>query len=83
MTLEEMLRDEREEGEARGYAKGEARGEIKGHAACVLTFLEEKGNVPKELRERIGQENNLDVLQKWMKLSAKAESIRQFEEQMF
>ena len=78
MTLEEMLRDERKEGEARGYE----RGEINGRAAGVLTFLEEKGNVPKELRERISQEKNLDVLQKWLKLSAKAESIRQFEEQM-
>ena len=78
MTLEEMLRDERKEGEARGYE----RGEINGRAASVLTFLEEKGNVPKELRERISQEKSLDVLQKWLKLSAKAESIRQFEEQM-
>ena len=74
MTLEEMLRDERKEGEARGEARG--------RAASVLTFLEEKGNVPKELRERISQEKNLEVLQKWLKLSAKAESIRQFEEQM-
>ncbi len=78
MTLEEMLRDERQEGEARGYA----RGEINGHAACVLTFLEEKGSVPKELRERISQEKNLEVLQKWLKLAAKVDTIRQFEEQM-
>ena len=70
MTLEEMLRDERQEGEARG------------HAACVLTFLEEKGSVPQGLRDRIGQERNLDILRKWLKLSAKAETIRQFEDQM-
>ena len=70
MTLEEMLRDERKEGEARG------------RAASVLTFLEEKGNVPQGLRDRIGQERNLDILRKWLKLSAKAETIRQFEDQM-
>ena len=74
MTLEEMLRDERQE--------GEARGEVRGHATCVLTFLEEKGSVPKELRERISQEKNLEVLQKWLKLAAKVDTIRQFEEQM-
>lgn len=74
MTLEEMLRDERQEGEARGEARG--------HAACVLTFLEEKGSVPQGLRDRIGQERNLDILRKWLKLSAKAETIRQFEDQM-
>lgn len=66
MILEEMLRDERAEGRAEGKAES------------VLELLEEIGSVPEELRERILGSTDLQILNRWLKQAAKAESIEQF-----
>ena len=47
-----------------------------------IDLLEEYGPIPKELSDRINQENNLDTLKKWLKLSAKVSSIEEFVSQM-
>ena len=38
--------------------------------------------VPEELQERIMLEKNLDILRKWVKQAAKADSIEQFRQNM-
>ena len=70
MLFEELLKDERAEGRAEGRADS------------ILTLLEEKGEIPTDLREKITKEKNMDVLGNWIKLAAKAQSIEQFLNEM-
>lgn len=44
---------------------------------CILTLLEEYGEVPEELRERISEQDS-SVLKSWLKIAAKAGSIEKF-----
>ena len=53
-------------------------GKAEGKAEAVLELLEELGQIPPELRQRILSESDLPVLKKWIKEAAKAESVRQF-----
>ena len=70
MLLELMLQDERREGRAEGKAEE------------VISFLEDLGSVSEELKSRIMEEQNLDTLKRWLKLSARAASIEQFKNEM-
>lgn len=57
-----------------GYEKGKAEGK----AEDILELLEELGEVSEEARQNILSETNLEILKKWHKIAAKAESIEQF-----
>lgn len=70
MTLEQLIKDERKE------EKLETMQEV------ILELLGEKGEVSKELKERILVENNLGVLSAWHKLAAKSDSVEAFVERM-
>ena len=70
MTFQELLKDEREAGKAEGKAED------------LLIFLQELGNVPDDLKERIMAEKNLERLRKWVKLAILSESIDEFENKM-
>lgn len=48
----------------------------------TLDFLNDLGSVPEDLKERISGEKNLDVLKRWVKLSARASSVNEFREKM-
>ena len=74
MIFEEMLRDERAEGKAEG--KAEAKIED------ILDILEDKCQLPADLRSRIEDEQNLQTLTRWLKLAAKADSLEEFLSQM-
>lgn len=78
MLWQLLLRDERVEGKAEGKAEGRAEG----RAASILDLLEEMGEVPGELRERIMSENDVPTLSDWLKLAAKSESVEQFLQNM-
>ena len=67
-----LLKNEKTEGRAAGIAEGKAE--------AVLTLLAELGNIPEDMKERILQETNLDKLNQWLKLAARAESVQEFEE---
>ena len=45
----------------------------------ILEFLEDLGEIPETLKSKIMQEEKPDVLRRWLKLAAKAETIEQFE----
>lgn len=66
MIFEEMLRDERAEGKAEGKAED------------VLELLEELGDVPESMRDKIATETNLELLTKWLRFAAKADSLDEF-----
>ena len=78
MLLELMLKDERKEGRAEGRTEGRAEGK----AEDVISFLNDLGTVPEDLKKRIMSEQDLHVLERWLKLSAKAPSIEQFKAEM-
>ena len=75
MWLELALRDER----IAGRAEGRAEGELFGLAQGVLDLLQELGDVPEELRERILSIRDVEELQKLLKIAARADSIDAFE----
>lgn len=58
---------------------GRAEGKAEGKAEAVLQLLGELGEIPVALEKRIQKETDLQVLSKWLKAAAKAESISEFE----
>lgn len=82
MIFEEFLKEERAEARAEGKAEGRTEGEIAGKVEAILVFLEELGTLPEDVRVRIQNETDLEVLTKWLRIAAKAESMKQFEMNM-
>ena len=94
MTIEQYIKEEaeelceelceevravaREEGRAEGHTEGQRLGIVE----SVLCLLEELGIVSEELREKIQNETELQILQRWLKLAAKSESLEQFQKDM-
>ena len=72
----------RQEGKEAGKAEGLAEGLIEGKIESILELLEELGNIPKQLIQRISQESNSDILNKWLKCAAKASNFAEFEAKM-
>ena len=68
----------RDLGREEGYAKGRAEGK----AEDILELLGDLGEIPNVLQERIRKETNLQVLSKWLKAAARAESIAEFEDRI-
>lgn len=58
--------------------QGRIEGKAEGRAEAVLLLLEEKGEVPVELRKKIMAEEKEDILREWLKLAAKIESVDEF-----
>lgn len=71
-TMRRIREDEFEHGREDGKAEGKAED--------ILELLADLGEIPKELREQIVGEHNLDTLKKWLKLAARAESLEEFKE---
>ena len=62
--------------------KMKAEGKAEGKAEAILELLEDYGTITAELEGRISAERDLEILKKWHKLAAKADSIEQFEAEM-
>lgn len=62
------------------YAKKEGReeGREEGRRLSILECLEEFGEIPKELQDEINTQTDIEVLRKWLKLAARAESLEEF-----
>ena len=74
MIFEEMLRDERAEGKAEGLTESKIED--------IFGFLEELGEIPENLRSRISDEKDLELLKKWLKLAAKSDTMEEFLKRM-
>lgn len=70
MTFEELV-----EGKER-------RAKAEGKAESILQILQESGEVPEELADRIIGEKNEEVLKRWLKLAVTVSNIGQFSEEM-
>lgn len=56
-------------------------GKTVGKAEGVLELLEEKGDVPAELRAMILDTTDMDLLRSWLKGAARTESVEAFREE--
>ena len=54
-------------------------GKAEGKAEDTIEFLEEIGEPSPALRKLIMEQNDLEVLRRWLKLAARANSIEEFE----
>lgn len=68
------MRQTREEGREEGIAEGKSQ--------SILTLLEDIGNVPPELKQMIFDEKDSEILNIWVKLAARANSIEEFQKQI-
>ena len=66
MTIEEMLRIKEKKWKAEGKAE------------AVIELLEDIDTVPDEIKEKILNESDLEVLRKWHKAAAKTDTMEEF-----
>ncbi len=79
MAREDYVRGEgREAGKAEGMAEGKAEGRAEGKAEDVLRLLEEKGSVSPGLCRAVYAQKNVEVLEQWLILAARAEKVEDF-----
>ena len=71
-----------DEGKVDDVNEGKTAGRIIGKAEDILELLEDYGQIPQKLRDRIHAEKNLDVLKQWHKLAARAASLEEFVDKM-
>lgn len=57
-----------------------AEATVKTKAEDILELLEDYGEIPPSLKKTVLEQDNLNVLSKWLKLAARANSISNFEE---
>ena len=69
MTLEELLKDEKQEGRLEATREN------------ILELLEELGPVPDQLRDRLEELEELEALKALHKMSARADSIQAFKKE--
>ncbi len=63
-----------------GREEGREEGEVKGRIEDILELLEDIGEPSEMLRDYIIEQNDLEVLRRWLKMAAKANSIKDFEQ---
>ncbi len=73
MTLEELLKDEKQE--------GRMEGRLEATRENILELLEELGPVPDQLRDRLEELEELEALKALHKMSARADSIQAFKKE--
>ncbi|MDO4292273.1 MAG: PD-(D/E)XK nuclease family transposase [Eubacteriales bacterium] len=65
-----------------GVEEGIEKGMEQGQTEAILELLSELGPVPQELADKIRSGKNREVLRRWLKAAAKAESLEAFERQL-
>lgn len=58
---------------------GRIEGILETKNADILELLEDIGEIPENLKEKINSEKDMEILKKMLKAAAKAESIKEFE----
>ena len=86
MKMSEILERTRcegiKEGIEEGLREGRSEGLKLGHQNALTIILEDIGGVSDEIKEKINTEDNIEVLDKWIKLAAASKSIEEFEKKM-
>ena len=81
MIFEEMLKEERAEGFAKGREEGlqEGRSTLK---ETLLLFLQKFGDVPDEVLEQIQAQQNMEVLKNGMQTAFQSKTLEEFVQKM-
>ena len=74
MQMWEIIELEKQESKAEGKTDGKTE--------SILELLEEIDVIPDSLKQTILSQKDMDILNKWLKLSAKVASIDEFIEKM-
>jgi len=74
--------DERALGEEIGRAEGRVQGRAEGKVESLLEILEELGTVSDETRQKIMSQRDADILKRWIKVAARAETMEEFEKEL-
>ena len=74
----EKMERERVKGLTEGERKGRVEGRAEGRGLSVLALLEELGQIPSSLREKIMSQQDTNVLTDWLKAAAAASSLEDF-----
>ena len=74
----EKMERERVKGLTEGERKGRVEGRAEGRGLSVLALLEELGQIPSSLREKIMSQQDANVLTDWLKAAAAASSLEDF-----
>ena len=61
-----------------GYEMGIERGLSQGKAEAVLSLLEDLGTIPDAVEQTICSEKDIEVLNRWLKLASKVDSMEAF-----
>ena len=61
-----------------GVAAGELKGELRGKAESIIQILEELGEISSEMKEKILTQQDVEVLNGWLKLAVKAQTVEEF-----
>ena len=77
-----LFRSGRLEGRQEGRLEGETIGDLHRRRQDILDLLEDLGEVPEDIRRHILAEGNTDILRKWLKTAARAESFASFRDVM-
>ena len=78
MRMWEVMELEKRESRIEGIAEGKAEGK----AESIIEILEEIGSIPDFLKQKISEQKDINILNKWVKLSARAETIDEFIEKI-
>ena len=77
-ALNELFADKMERARESGLAEGRTEGRAEGRSLSVLALLEDLGQIPSSLRERIMSQRDSNVLTDWLKAAAAAASVEDF-----
>ena len=82
MDIKVQREEAKEEGIEEGIEKGIEQGKKLGKQNDIIELLDDIGEVSETLKAKIRKEENRDILKNWLKLSAKAETIDEFEKKI-
>ena len=82
MDIKVQREEAKEEGIEEGIEKGIEQGKKLGKQNDIIELLDDIGEVSEALKAKIRKEENRDILKKWLKLAAKAETVEEFEKKI-
>ena len=80
--IEESEARGRKTGRTEGKKEGRIEGRTEGLSAALLTVLTSKGEVSKQLEQRIHEQKKSELLDQWLRIAATAPDVGAFEEQI-
>lgn len=78
MLLEELLKDERKEGIKEGIQKGRQEGQLKMATEMLQMTLCKFGQLPDSLLKTLQEQQDIEILKKWMQTALTVQSLDEF-----